>query len=60
MLHRVEKFVSRRLAPLLTAGMLLQVGGCETTAGEIAAGLAAAVVTQLINGIVFAAFNLAT
>ena len=58
MLKRIDNFVLRRLAPLAMAGVLLQAGGCQTTAGELTAGLASAVATNLINSFVFSAFGL--
>lgn len=46
----------RRSLPLLSAGILLQAGGCDP--GALVAQTAQAILTQLIGGIVFGAFNL--
>lgn len=58
MLQRVHRFAIRRLAPLAAAGLLLQAGSCQTTGAELAANLAVAVTTNLINSFIFGAFNL--
>ena len=50
--------MTRKLAPLLAAGMLLQAGGCELNADTLATGLIASIANDLIAGIVFGALGL--
>ncbi len=40
--------------------MLLQAGGCTVNFNELFAGLATSVINELITGIIFGAFNLAS
>ena len=46
----------RRSLPLLAAGVLLQTGGCDP--GALVAQTGQAIISQLIGGVVFGAFNL--
>ena len=59
MLKRIERYGLRRLAWLGAAGMLFQAGGCQINTDEIVGGFVTSALTQFINSVVFAAFNLA-
>ncbi len=59
MSHRLHR-ITRRIVPVLTAGVLLQTGGCTVDFDSLASGLVSAIANDLITGIVFGAFNLAT
>lgn len=50
--------ISRKLAPLLSAGVLLQATGCQLDATSIAGGLGTLIANNLISGLVFGVFNL--
>ncbi|UCF35071.1 MAG: hypothetical protein JSV78_07135 [Phycisphaerales bacterium] len=48
----------RTATPLLTAGVLLQAGGCTVDANLVFQGLLSSIVDSLISSLVFGAFNL--
>jgi hypothetical protein len=48
----------RTVTPLLTAGVLLQAGGCSVDANLVFQGLLSSVVDSLISSLVFGAFHL--
>ena len=50
--------ISRRIAAVLSAGVLLQAGGCEFNSAELASGLISAFISNFIGGYVYGAFNL--
>jgi len=57
---RFHRFM-RRMYPILGAGVLLQTGACTgLDFTQLASGLTAAVVNELITGIVFGSLNLVT
>ncbi len=49
---------ARKMAPVLTAGMLLQAAGCEFNTDELVGGLFTTVVSTLLSSFVFGAFGL--
>ena len=51
--------IARRVVPLLSAGMLLQAGGCAVDTNALFTGLATAIANNLISSFVFGSFNLA-
>lgn len=57
MTKRLSSFV-RRLAPVLSAGVLLQAGGCPIDTNLLLAGLVEQIATSFITSLVFGAFNL--
>ena len=50
--------LTRKLAPVLAAGMLLQAGGCEFNTSELAAGLVTSIANSVLTNLVFGVFNL--
>ena len=52
--------IVRKTAPYLSAGLLLQAGGCQINPAQIAQGLLGEVLDVLITGLVYGAFNLST
>ena len=56
MMNRMHS-LARRTAALLSAGMLLQTGGCAIDTNAILSGLATSIANNLISSIVFGAFN---
>ena len=49
---------ARKMAPVLSAGMLLQAAGCEFSTEELAGGLFATVANTLLTSLVFGVFGL--
>lgn len=47
----------RKVVPILSAGMLLQTGGCTFDAGSAAQTLGDFVLARIVSSIVFGAFN---
>jgi hypothetical protein len=56
MTKRISKFAWRAY-PWLSAGVLLQTGGCNFNFNELLAGLTTSIVNALITDIVFGVFN---
>jgi hypothetical protein len=52
-------FAFRRIAPALTAGLLLQAEGCAFNLNETLAGVLSSIATSYITSFIFAALNLA-
>ncbi len=50
--------ILRRLTPVLTAGMLLQAGGCTVDTANLFGSLLTSVANALVSDFVFGAFNL--
>ena len=48
----------RKTAPILTAGFLLQAGGCSFDPNSIAQGLLTAIANSLVSNLVFGIFNI--
>ena len=48
----------RKLTPLLTAGVLLQTGGCEFDTANLSSGLITSIANSLISSFVFGLFGL--
>jgi len=57
MMKRVD-FLFRRLAPVLSAGVLVQTNGCATDLSTLAPEFISTIASALINNLVFGAFNL--
>jgi hypothetical protein len=55
----VNRFYSlaRRTFPLLSAGVLVQTGGCAIDTDTIINGLVTSIANSLISSLVFGAFN---
>ena len=51
--------LSRRMHPLLAAGVLLQVGGCTIDFNNIAAGLVTSIVNTFVTDFIFSLLNVA-
>ncbi len=49
---------TRRITAVLSAGLLLQAGGCYFDRAELAAGLVSSIVNNLLGSYIFGAFNL--
>lgn len=49
---------TRKMAPVLAAGMLLQAAGCEFNTDELVGGLFTTIATTLLSSFVFGAFGL--
>ena len=49
--------LTRRVSPLLGAGILLQTGGCVIDTNAIFSGLLTSIANNLISSFVFGAFN---
>jgi hypothetical protein len=58
MSQQLHRF-TRRIVTLMSAGLLLQAGGCTIDTNALVSGLVTAIANDLITGIVFGAFNLA-
>ena len=56
-MKRVD-FLFRRLAPVLSAGVLVQTNGCATDLSTLAPEFISTIASALINNLVFGAFNL--
>ncbi len=50
--------VFRRIAPVLSAGLLFQAGGCAFNLNETLAGVFSSIATSYITSIVYAALSL--
>ena len=48
----------RKMAPILSAGLLLQAGGCNIDFGTTVQGLVSAAVNDLIASFVYGVFNI--
>jgi hypothetical protein len=48
----------QRIGAILASGTLLQAGSCDLAVNQAAADLTTAVVSALVNNLVFGAFNL--
>ncbi len=59
MTKRIDALL-KRARPLLAAGVLLQVGGCNPDLNTLAAGLLTSIVNTFITNFVFSALNLST
>ena len=57
MTKRVQ-LIFRRVAPVLSAGLLIQAGGCSVDTSSLAGGLLASIANSLVSNFVFGAFNL--
>lgn len=55
---RFLNYWTRRAAPLLGAGMLLQAGGCAMDPNAVFGGVFTSILNSLIANFVFGAFNL--
>jgi hypothetical protein len=53
------QWITRRAAALLTAGVLLQTGGCNFDLTTLASGLLTSIANTLLTTYVSGAFNLA-
>ena len=51
--------MTKRMTAILCSGMLLQAGGCDLEAAELAAGLFGTIANNLLASFVYGAFNLA-
>jgi len=51
--------VLRRVAPLLSAGVLLQAGGCAFDTNTLVLGLLTSIAQSIITDLVFGLFNVA-
>ena len=59
MANRMQR-LTRRVAPILTAGVLLQTTGCQVNTAELFAGLASTIITNAVTAWVFNLFSLGT
>lgn len=50
--------IVRKMAPILSAGLLLQAGGCSIDLGTTIQGLVTAAVNDLIASFVYGLFNI--
>jgi hypothetical protein len=57
-MNRFVHKLSRRVVAIVSAGVLLQAGGCQIDGAELASGLIGSIVTNFIAGYVYGAFNL--
>ena len=59
MTRRFE-WITRRAAPLLAAGMLLQAGGCSIDPTAVTGGLLTTIANTLLTTYVYGAFNISS
>jgi hypothetical protein len=59
MANRIQQ-VMRRVAPLASAGILLQTTGCQVNTAELLAGLTSTIITNAVTAWVFNMFSLGT